>query len=123
MEAQVTEATAISSKSEREYHTLRDSVKHLSDGWKADVQAVRDEMRKREAKWQKENEDLEKKYKRIVAEVQKSNEQRVTVKELQKEHARLTREWEAEWLSELSKLKLSVDKSGLSSEQAERTAS
>jgi hypothetical protein len=54
MELSLAESTALSSKSQREYVTLKDSIKGLEEGWQADVEAVRAEMKKREENWKKE---------------------------------------------------------------------
>ena len=48
METQVQQSTAVSTKCEREYLTLRDSIKHLSEGWKTDVDKLKKEMNERE---------------------------------------------------------------------------
>jgi predicted nucleic acid-binding Zn-ribbon protein len=62
MEANLAESTALSAKSEREYITLRDSMKHMVDGWKADVERLKEEMSRKEQDWKKEAEQLGKKY-------------------------------------------------------------
>ena len=66
MEAQVAQCTAVSQKSEREYITLRDAIKHLGDGWKQDVERLKREMHERETKWKKEAEDVGFKYRRLL---------------------------------------------------------
>src|SRR5882762_3891669 len=48
MEAALSESTALSQKSEREYITLRDSLKSMTESWKQDIERLRDEMRKKE---------------------------------------------------------------------------
>ena len=62
MEVNLAESTALSVKSEREYITLRDSMKHMVEGWKADVERLKEEMAKKERDWRKEAEQLGKKY-------------------------------------------------------------
>ncbi len=47
MESSLAEATALSQKSEREYITLRDSIKGLVESFKTDAERLREEMRKR----------------------------------------------------------------------------
>lgn len=64
------ESTALSAKSEREYLTLRDSMKHMIDGWKADVQRLKEEMARKEETWKVEAEELEKKYQDLYKFVQ-----------------------------------------------------
>lgn len=50
MEGALSESTALSQKSEREYLTLRDSIRGMTEGWKADVGALREELKSREEK-------------------------------------------------------------------------
>ncbi|KAI0309216.1 hypothetical protein OF83DRAFT_94029 [Amylostereum chailletii] len=58
MEAALAESSALSSKSEREYVTLRDAVRALKEGWAADVGALKEEMRAGEERWRAEVEAL-----------------------------------------------------------------
>lgn len=62
MEAALAESTALSSKSEREYITLRDSLKGMKSAWRADVDGLREDMQKREERWRNEVEVTGKKY-------------------------------------------------------------
>ena len=54
METTMAESTALSEKSQREYVTLKDSVKDLQEGWQTDVKVLRTEMKRREDEWKKE---------------------------------------------------------------------
>lgn len=54
METATAESISLSEKSQREYVTLKDSVKGLQDGWKSDVENLREEIVKREETWKKE---------------------------------------------------------------------
>jgi hypothetical protein len=56
MESALSKSTALSQKSEREYITLRDSIKSLAELWKSDMEQLREEMQKREDKWHGEAE-------------------------------------------------------------------
>ena len=87
MEAQVAQCTAVSQKSEREYITLRDAIKHLGDGWKQDVERLKREMHERETKWKKEAEDVGFKYRRLLSQVEKERALQTSVKELKAEEA------------------------------------
>src|SRR5260370_13060903 len=68
MEASLTESTALSSKSEREYITLRDSLKGMKTAWRADVDGLREDMNKREERWRNEAEMAGKKYAKLLEE-------------------------------------------------------
>ena len=70
MEISLSESTALSQKSEREYLTLKDSVKGLSEGWARDVQSLREEMVKKQEESRKEAEEIALKYKSLVKLVQ-----------------------------------------------------
>lgn len=54
METTMAESTTLSEKAQREYVTLKDSVKDLQEGWQTDVEALRTEMKRREDEWKKE---------------------------------------------------------------------
>jgi hypothetical protein len=62
MEMSLAESTALSAKSEREYITLRDSVKHMVEGWKEDVERLKEDMSRKEQEWKDESELMGKKY-------------------------------------------------------------
>ena len=66
METALAEATALSQKSEREYLTLKDAVKGLQDGWRADVGRLQEEIKVKEVVWKKEIEQVNLKYKTYV---------------------------------------------------------
>jgi len=73
MEIALAEATALSQKSEREYLTLKDAVKSLQDGWRADVERLQEEIKGKEAAWKKEIEQVNLKYNTYVK-LQKSSQ-------------------------------------------------
>ena len=70
MDSQLAEATSISQRSEREYITLRDSVKGLSEQWAQDISTLKVDFQKREKDWQKQMEDAALKYKSLMKLVQ-----------------------------------------------------
>lgn len=72
MEISLAESTALSAKSEREYLTLRDSVKHMVEGWKADVEKLKDDMEQKEREWKAEAELMGKKYQTLCKLVEDS---------------------------------------------------
>lgn len=124
MESSVAEATARTQKSEREYATLRDSMKGLVDGFKTDAAALREEMRKREEKVKAEAAAAAAKYAKLAQQVKKDQEEggSTQVKKLLAEHQRVLKEIEAGLQAELDRLKEDVLKSGKDSEQANKTA-
>ena len=58
LETSLSESTALSSKSEREYITLRDSLVSMKTAWKSDVDALKEDINRREDKWKKADEEL-----------------------------------------------------------------
>lgn len=123
MEAQMQHASAVSTKSEREYITLRESIKHLSEGWKTDMERLREEMTRREEKVRKEANELGFKYKRLLAQVEEERKGQKLVKELREEDARLRKEWMDVLQSQIDDLKGAVGQSEKESFDAAKTAS
>lgn len=114
MEAAVAESTARSQKHEREYVTLRDSIKGLVESFKADQDGLREEMKKREDRMRKEAEDLKKKYHRLVEEVKKERETSglgiAEVKRLKEESEVVRQEAEDRLREDIGKLRDEVDR-------------
>ncbi|KAJ8516491.1 hypothetical protein ONZ45_g6203 [Pleurotus djamor] len=122
MESALTESTALSQKSEREYITLRDSVKGLVEGFKSDTDKLRDEMRKREDKLRAECESVGRKYKRLLEEVKNAETQRKHVKELREEDKKKEKEVESMWTQQVEKMKAEVERHSAESQKASNTA-
>ena len=122
MEAALSESTALSQKSEREYITLRDGMKGMADTWKQDTDRLREEMRRREEKLRTEGERLAKMYKDLVEKIKSSNEGRELVKSFKEEDRRRTEEVENVWMEQIETLKLEVEKQEKTTESANKTA-
>ncbi|KAG6908890.1 hypothetical protein DXG01_002868 [Tephrocybe rancida] len=122
MKAALTESTALSQKSEREYITLRDSIRGLVESWKADTERLREEMQKREDKIRAEAEAVGKKYKKLLEEVQAAAGSRTEIKKYQDLDKKVASEVEQAWHDEIARLKTEVEKSSQESEAASATA-
>lgn len=122
MEASLAESTALSSKSEREYITLRDSLKGMKSAWRADVDGLREDMRKREERWRGEVETTGKKYAKLLEECKARKADVQNVDQLREEDARIRREVEEEFREQICALKERVQSSSGASEKAEKTA-
>jgi hypothetical protein len=122
MKAALAESTALSQKSEREYLTLRDSIKGMVESWKTDTDRLRDEMRKREEKWRAEAESVGKKYKILLEEVKSAEVARGDVKVLHEEDKKAAKEVEQAWQEDISKLKAEVERSSNQTDEAKNTA-
>ncbi|KAF7356442.1 hypothetical protein MVEN_00977300 [Mycena venus] len=122
METALAESTALSQKSEREYITLRDSIKGLVEGFKSDADRLRAEMTKREEKWRGEAESAGKKYKLLLEEIKSAGEGRAEIKAAREAEQAAQRELEKGWQEEIQRLKEEVDRSNRESEEAGDTA-
>lgn len=122
MEAALAESTALSSKSEREYITLRESLKGMKSTWRADVDSLREDMRKREERWRSEAETTGKKYAKFLEESKARKSDLKCVEQLREEDARIRRDVEEEFREEIRALKEQVRSSSAASEKTEKTA-
>ncbi|KAJ7066466.1 hypothetical protein C8F01DRAFT_1123385 [Mycena amicta] len=122
MEATVAECTATSQKAEREYITLRDSIKGLVEGFKRDTDRLRDEMTRREERVKSEAETMGRKYRLLLAEVEGAGEGRSVVKRAREEDEEAGKKVEGAWAEEIAALKAEVEKSNRESEEAGATA-
>jgi hypothetical protein len=122
MEATLHESTALSQKREREYITLRDSIKGLVESFKTDTDRVREEMRHREEKWRAEAESVGKKYRLLLEKIKDAENDRIDVKEQFEEEQRLNKEVELQWMAEIQRLKGEVERSNKEGVEAASTA-
>ncbi|KAI0759343.1 hypothetical protein BC629DRAFT_1549338 [Irpex lacteus] len=126
IESSLAESTARTQKAEREYNTLRDSVKGLVDGFKQDHNSLREEMRKREERLRKEADEVKKKYLKLVEEVNKQRESEGSgmneVKRLKEEAEEARRKVEEGLRVEIQKLREEVDRSAREDNGAVQTA-
>ncbi len=122
MEVALNESTALSQKCEREYITLRDSIKGLVESFKKDTDRLRDEVRRREEAWRGEAESTGKKYKLLVEKIKSAEGERADVKKLFEEEKRLNKEVEQAWLEDIQRLKAEVEKSNKETGEATSTA-
>jgi hypothetical protein len=66
METALAQASMSSQKSEREYVTLKDSIKGMVEGWQREVKMLREDVKKKEDEWGKEREEVALKYKSLL---------------------------------------------------------
>lgn len=116
------EAHATSQKAEREYITLRDALKQLSESSKADMDELRKGLQARENQWRNETEEVASKYRNLLVEVHKEREEHDTANMLREEQKRIRKEWEDVLRTELTELKTSIEKSERDSEEAGKSA-
>jgi len=122
METALAESTALSSKSEREYITLRDTLKGMKTAWRADVDSLREDMHKREERLRSEAEMAGKKYAKLLEESKLRKADVTSVQQLREDDTRIRHEVEDEFREEIRTLKERVRSSSEASERAEKTA-
>jgi len=122
MESALTESTALSQRSEREYITLRDSVKHLTESWKHDIDRLKDDMKKREDKVKSEGERLGTMYKDLLSELKKAQEGEKDVKRLWDDDKKQDEEVKKYWMEEIERIKQGVEKQEKKSDEAHKIA-
>src|ERR1700753_2478114 len=66
MEATVAEQRARTQKSEREYTTLKEGIEGMKRSWKSDIDALREEMNRRDEKARAEAAVMAKKYRKMA---------------------------------------------------------
>jgi hypothetical protein len=122
MKTALSESSALSQKSEREYLTLRDSIKGLVESWKSDTERLREEMRQREEKWKAEAESVGKKYNALLEEIKSAEVMREDLKVLQEEDKNAAKGVERAWHDDISKLKEEVERSSKETDDAKNIA-
>lgn len=124
MEHALSESTALSQKSEREYITLRDSLKSMTESWKLDAERLREEMTKREENLKSEAESMGKKYKRLVEQLKSSADSgaKDSVISLRAEDEKVRVKIEEAFREEIGTLRREMDKVAGDGEEANQTA-
>ncbi|KAJ7622940.1 hypothetical protein DFH06DRAFT_1059603 [Mycena polygramma] len=122
MEAALAESTALSQKAEREYITLRDSIKGLVEGFKRDGDRLREEMTRREERWRGEAEGVGRKYRLLLEEIKGAGEGRAEIQAAREADREAAMELEKGWQEEIRRLKEEVNRSSKESEEAGDTA-
>ncbi|KAG7445074.1 uncharacterized protein BT62DRAFT_898204 [Guyanagaster necrorhizus] len=111
MESSLAEATALSQKSEREYVTLRDSIKGLVESFNTDTEQLREEMRKREDRMKKDTEMIAVKYQALLEQVEECKVLRDELERTRAENRKRGEEAEKIWMSDIQSLKVEVGES------------
>lgn len=122
MESQLAEQTAISAKSEREYITLRESLKHLTEGWKADLSRIKEDTQRKEKALRLETQKMAKKYEELVKATEEERKARLKTESLRDEARKVDKQFEKAFGEQLDGLAATIKKSSDDSENARRTA-
>ncbi|KZT56836.1 hypothetical protein CALCODRAFT_509171 [Calocera cornea HHB12733] len=122
MEKQLLEASTVSQKSHREYITLSESLRGMTGVWKADMDAVRREMHRREETHRREVEEMRAKYESVLGLVQGSKSERTQLDALKQEAHAVDRDLESFLAPQLDQLLKSTSQSESDSAAALRIA-
>jgi len=121
MEEATNQAVISSQKTSREYVTLRDSVKDMTEGWHREVKLLRDEVARKEKEWKNESEEVGMKYQRLLK-LQNSTRAEDGKRETITQTARaLDDKFHAYAENVLTKLLMDIERSNAQDEQTDRT--
>jgi len=122
METALAQASLLSQKSEREYVTLKDSIKGMTEGWQREVKMLREEVKRKEDEWGKEREEVALKYKSLLKLQQATKAERQRLDGLKVESRGLDSSFGSYYEKELAGLREEIEKNKDQTRVAERTA-
>ena len=122
MEATVTEQRSRTQKSEREYTTLKESIEGMKRIWKTDIDALREEMNRRDEKARTEGVAMAKKYRKMADELRASQTDGESIKKMKAEDAKIRKEVEDGFRDQIKLLKGEMDKQAKENSEAVNTA-
>ena len=122
MEATVAEQRSRTQKSEREYTTLKDSIEGMKRNWKTDVEALREEMNRRDEKARMEATATAKKYRKMADELKSSQTDGESIKKMKAEDEKIRREIEDGFRDQIKILKDEMAKQANENSEAVTTA-
>ena len=122
MEATVTEQRSRTQKSEREYTTLKESIEGMKRIWKTDIDALREEMNRRDEKARTEGVAMAKKYRKMADELKASQTDGESIKKMKAEDAKIRKEVEDGFRDQIKLLKGEMDKQAKENSEAVNTA-
>ncbi|KIY63205.1 hypothetical protein CYLTODRAFT_433070 [Cylindrobasidium torrendii FP15055 ss-10] len=105
MESALTESTALSTKCEREYITLRDSIKGLVEGFKRDIDTLKADMKKKEDKLKSESESMATKYRNLLDNIKGVESLKTDITQLRKDDKEKATALEAKWTEDIDSLR------------------
>ncbi|KZW00045.1 hypothetical protein EXIGLDRAFT_762142 [Exidia glandulosa HHB12029] len=120
MEVALTEATALSQKSQSEYAAIQSAYTRLGESWRRELDGVKEDMRVREAALRKEAEDIALKYRSLVKLVQASSAERAKLEAARGDARAINEEFAASFRTELSALAQEIERSSSQSKEDTR---
>ena len=122
MEATVVEQRARTQKSEREYGTLKESIEGMKKNWKTDVEALREEMNRRDEKARAEATVMAKKYRKMADELKASQAGGESIKKMKAEDEKIRKEIEDGFRDQIKILREEMSKQANENSEAVDTA-
>jgi len=122
MEATVVEQRARTQKSEREYTTVKESIEGMKRNWKTDIDALREEMNRRDEKARAEATAMAKKYRKMADELKASQTDGESIKKMKAEDEKIRKEVEDGFREQIKILKGEMEKQAKENSEAVGTA-
>lgn len=122
MEATVSEQRARTQKSEREYTTLKESIEGMKRNWKTDIDALREEVNKKDEKGRAEASVIAKKYRKMADELKASQTGGESIKKMKAEDEKIRKEIEDGFRDQIKMLKEEMAKQANENSEAVDTA-
>lgn len=122
MESQVQQSTTLSHRSEREYITLRDSVKYLKETWTRQLQTLQCAIHEKEVFFEMETKVLDEKYRALLQQIERERELRGTVDKLLGNEKSLCDEWRQSFQEQIDGYRSALQHHFSESELANRRA-
>lgn len=122
MEATVAEQRTRTQKSEREYTMLKESIEGMKRNWKSDIDALREEVNKRDEKARAEATVTAKKYRKMADELKASQTGGESIKKMKAEDEKIRKEIEDGFRDQIKMLKKEMDKQAKENSEAVDTA-
>ena len=122
MEATVAEQRSRTQKSEREYTTLKESIEGMKRYWKTDIDALKEEMNRRDEKARSEATATAKKYRKMADELKASHTDGESIKKMKAEDDKIRKEIEDGFRDQIKLLKDEMAKQSKENSEAVATA-
>ena len=116
------EQRARAQKSEREYGTLKESIEGMKQNWKTDVEALREEMNRRDERARAEPTVMAEKYRKMADELKASQAGGESIKEMKAEDEKIRKETEDGFRDQIKMLKEEMSKQANENSEAVVTA-
>jgi len=105
MEATVAEQRSRTQKSEREYTMLKESIEGMKRSWKSDIDALREEMNRRDEKVRVEAATVAKKYRKMADDLKATQSGGESIKKMKAEDEKIRKEIEDGFRDQIKTLK------------------